>query len=283
MANIGATYEVELENEVVRLYEVEGLSIDKLKVSTGMRERRIRELVKGRVRASSKAPSKVTQKPSTPFAKSVEAVYALAVRPQGIRDYEVRNALHSAYGSTWDTKNGDYKSNYDKNTIYRLRNKVLEIAAEKNKRALFVMDWVNLDSATESRAFLEALATNVTDLLHEGINEFMTAHAVTPVAEHDDDDHANKKQYRAAFDYVSKMILKNAGSEPIAMLLKRTKEHTDHIDDTSDLPAPTIEVRRHKEPFYPEPTRHDSWLDAISSDAVLRIPMKPAPAWNVPY
>ncbi|WJR38646.1 hypothetical protein [Pseudomonas monteilii] len=77
MANIGATYEVELENEVVRLYEVEGLSIDKLKVSTGMRERRIRELVKGRVRASSKAPSKVTQKPSTPFAKSVEAVYVL--------------------------------------------------------------------------------------------------------------------------------------------------------------------------------------------------------------
>ncbi|POG14523.1 hypothetical protein BGP82_08865 [Pseudomonas putida] len=282
MANIGTTYEIDLENEVVRLYEVEGLSIDKLKVSTGMRERRIRELVKGRVRASSKAPSKATRKPSTPFAKSVEAVYALAIRPQGVRDYEVRNALHAAYGSTWNTRKGDYESNYDKDKIYRVKKRVREIAEERGEQTLFVMDWVNLQAATESREFLEALATNITDLLYEGVNDYMIAHAATPVAVHDGDDVANSKQYRAAFDHVAKLVIKS-GKEPVEMLLKRTKEHTDHIDGTSDMPAPTIVEFRDQEPYYPEPIRHDSWLDAISSDLVLSIPVKPAPAWTVPY
>ncbi|OAH56475.1 hypothetical protein AYJ70_08990 [Pseudomonas monteilii] len=146
---------------------------------------------------------------------------------------------------------------------------------------MFVIDWVNLDAATESRTFLEALAGNITELLHEGINDFMTAHAVTPVAEHDGDDHANQKQYRAAFDHVVKLVLKS-DKEPVATLLERTKKNTDFIDSLSDLPVPKVAYPKRKG-YYPEPTNNNAWLEAISNDEILSIPAQPAPAWNVPY
>lgn len=278
------SYTAEQENEVIRLYEVDGLSRAKIVDATGMREWRVRELIQGRKKGSRKPtinPVRAHRQDISPFSKAVEAVYALAIRSEGVREHEFRTVLHNVYGTTWDVEKGDYKSNVTKDTRYKVKARVQELSKERNERALFVIDWVNLDAATESRTFLEALAGNITDLLNEGINDFMTEHAVTPVAEHDGDDHANQKQYRAAFDHVVKLVVRN-GKQPVATLLERTKTNTDFIDGLSDLPVPKVAYPKSKG-YYPEPTNNNVWLEAISSDEILSIPAQPAPAWNVPY
>lgn len=278
------SYTAEQESEVIRLYEVDGLSRAKIVDATGMREWRVRELIQGRTKGSRKPtinPVRARRRDTPHFSKAVEAVYALAIRPEGVREHEFRTALHNIYGSTRDVGKGNYKSNVTKNTRYKVKDRVQELSKQRNERALFVIDWVDLDAATESRTFLEALAGSITDLLYEGINDFMTAHAVTPVAEHDGDDHANQKQYRAAFDHVVKLVVRN-GKEPVATLLERTKTNTDFIDGLSDLPVPKAAYPKSKG-YYPEPTNNSVWLEAISSDEILSIPAQPAPAWNVPY
>ena len=86
-----------IEQQVIQLRQ-EGMSYENIIKATGLPERKVKLITKG-VSKPEKA-KKVVVKIPTPLAKSVNRVFALASRVQGIRDYELRDIMHEEYGCT---------------------------------------------------------------------------------------------------------------------------------------------------------------------------------------
>lgn len=254
-----------IEQEAVKL-RLAGMSIARIMEATGLRERRVKELVK-----EIEKPKRI----DTPFAKAVERVFTLAVRSYGIRDYELRDILHQEYGCAWDTTTGRYVSNYDNNVIKRVREKVRQRAEQENCDVLFVMDWVAEEAPTAGREFLEAAAGDLMSRIEGYVNEFMERHATRWREDSEEADHAQRKQVYAAKRHLLKLAIQGYGKEPLDMLLGRSVALTDVLEGTPDVPIsqssvgigePNADAMKH----YPEPSRTDPFLDFVASQGWLK-------------
>ncbi|WP_445570637.1 hypothetical protein [Pseudomonas sp. E102] len=245
-----------------------GMSIEKIVQKTGLTDYKVKSLTRGIAKVKSI---------NTPFDKSVERVYQLAIRSHGIRDYELRDILHQEYGSTWDSTTGRYVSNYDSNVIKRVREKVRLGAAQEDCNALFVMDWVDEEAPTAGREFLEAAAADLMSRIEICTHQFMELHATRWREDSEEADVAQRKQLYAAKRHLLKLAVKGYGGEPLDMLLERSVALTDALEGTSDAPV----LRSHANAsgghrsnanslkYYPEPSRTDPFLDFVTSQGWL--------------
>lgn len=242
--------------ERVMKLHLEGMSRRNISTVTGETEHFVRKIVQG-------VP--VTKKqPRTPFDKSIDKVYELATRGQGIKDYELRSILHSEYGCAWNHSEGRYESQFDKDNIKRIRAKVRDQAAINESKAKFIPDWVDYSAPTASRVALEHAVGVLSSRLDELINEFMFEFS------DNDSSEAVRKQRYAACRHVLK-LMSGLGAEPVSALLERTKNVTDLLDGNFDTPAPKRTTGRQSlDKFIPEPNTRDYFLDFVEEQGWMK-------------
>lgn len=265
-----------IEEQVVKLRQ-EGVSIANIMKATGLTERQVKRLA-----ATVSKPAKVRKvvaKIQTPFAKSVDRVFTLASRVQGIRDYELRDILHEEYGSTWDTKVGRYNSNYDKDCIKRVKQKVRERAAQDACNVIFVMDWVDEHKPTASRLFLETAASDLMARIEAYADEYMEHHATRWKEDSVEVDLAQRKQRYAAKRHLLKLAIRGYAREPVEVLLERSAALTNTLEGNPDVPLSASGARvldgsgageAELPDYYPEPSRANPFLDFVESQGWLK-------------
>lgn len=264
-----------LEQQVIALYQDEGMSIARIMKATGLPERRVKKLTEALTKPAK--TKKVVTKIQTPLAKAAERVFTLASRTQGIRDYELRDILHEEYGSKWDTTTGKYVSNYNQSTIRNVKEKVRHRSATEDCNVLFVMDWIDGANPTASREFLEDAATDLLSRIESYVDEFMQTHGV------DDDgsaeaNKARKKQRYAAERHLLKMSVRDLSAERLETLLERSVTITDALEGSSDAPLPKPTSRTYGAgkartgdlPYHPEPSSNDFFLDFVESQGWIK-------------
>lgn len=257
------TDSISVEETVVELRKG-GMSIKDIHETTGVPERKVKELIKG-ISKPLKS-KKVGTTIQAPFANTVERVFPLAKRQHGIRDYELRNIMHEEYRSEWDTSTGNYVSNYDQSTIKRVKEKVRLRAAEEDCNVLFVMDWVDEGAPTAGREFLEAAAADLMYRIKAHTHQYMELHATRWREDSEEADLARRKQLYAVERHLLKMAVKGyGGKEPLALLLERSIVLTDLLEGTSDAlkPVDKIEWQEEKQEYYPEPIGINPFLDFV--------------------
>ncbi|ATR84452.1 hypothetical protein CS390_18940 [Pseudomonas sp. HLS-6] len=234
----------------------EGKSYAAIMAATGLPERKVKLLVKD-----------VPKEIATPLNKSVSRVYELAIRAQGVKDYELRSILHEEYGCKWNTVEGRYESSFDSSVIRRVKEKVRERSTSNGTQPVFVMDWVDDQAPTASRLLLEQSALSLMTRVDEAVNEFMELHAVCASEDSEDADLAQRKQAYAARQHILKLV-SGLGTEPTATLLERTTKVTNALQGTPDYEAPSVRGIEEKRQI-PEPTRADHFLDFVESQGWL--------------
>ncbi|MGI1142152.1 hypothetical protein ACRCRC_28710 [Pseudomonas aeruginosa] len=137
----------------------EGKSYAEIIAATGLSERKVRKLVKY-----------IPKQIATSLNKSVSRVYELAIRAQGVKDYELRSILHEEYGCKWNAVEGRYEGSLDSSVIKRVKDKVRERSTSNGTQPTFVMDWVDDQAPTASRLLLEQLALNLMARVDEAVN-----------------------------------------------------------------------------------------------------------------
>lgn len=258
------------EETAVKLREG-GMSIANIMKHTNLPERRVKQLIAHVVK-----PTKVQRtasKTATHLAIATQRIYALATRKIGIRDYELREILHKEYSSRWDTSVGYYRSNYDGDTIKRVKVKIRERAASECSTPIFVMDWIDEQAPTCGRQFLEYAALALQDRISELISEFMHFHRTRNSEESEDAELARRKQSYAARRYLLKIAIKGFHPEPTEVLIERAIAVTNALDGIVDLNASVLkpsETGASKELFYPAPSRSDPFLDHVESQGWLK-------------
>ena len=220
-ANDDSQAEHPQKERVVRL-RTEGMSYANIKKETGLPERTI----KGFCKDVAKGKTVIT-----PFERSVERALPLAIRPHGIRDYELRDILHRKYGTIWDDNKKEYVSNYDSNVVKRVKGKIRSRAELESRNALFVMDWVNEDAPTASRLLLEAYAIDLNSQIEALVDQYMESHARLWREDTGTADYAQSKQRYAAKRHLLKLAIPNYGGEPAGNLLKRSIILTDTLEE----------------------------------------------------
>jgi hypothetical protein len=234
----------------------EGKSYAAIMAATGLPERKVKLLVKD-----------VPKEIATPLNKSVSRVYELAIRAQGVKDYELRSILHEEYGCKWNTVEGRYESSFDSSVIRRVKEKVRERSTSNGTQPVFVMDWVDDQAPNASRLLLEQSALSLMARVDEAVNEFMELHAVCASEDSEDADLAQRKQAYAARQHILKLV-SGLGTEPTATLLERTTKVTNALQGTPDYEAPSVRGMEEKRQI-PEPTRADHFLDFVESQGWL--------------
>lgn len=234
----------------------EGKSYAAIMAATGLPERKVKLLVKG-----------VPKEIATPLNKSVNRVYELAIRAQGVKDYELRGILHEEYGSKWNALEGRYESSFDSSVIRRVKEKVRERSTSGGTQPVFVMDWVDDQAPTASRQFLEQSALSLMAHVEDAVNEFMGLHAICAAEDSETADLAQRKQAYAARQHLLKLV-SGLGTEPTAKLLERTTRVTNILQGTPDAEAPSIRSTEEKRQI-PEPTGTDHFLDHVESQGWL--------------
>ncbi len=215
--------------KVVELRQ-QGLSRAAILKATGFPERFVRTHIENVV--------VVTKAITSQLDTAVSRVYPLAVRPQGIKDYELRNICFEVYGSKLDEEKGVYVVNYGKDNLYRIKERCKALAAGTASVPMFVMDWVCDEAPTASRVTLEILALELEEAIQEKVNTFMELYATGYDANQTESSEAQRKQQYAARRHILKLAIKEYSPEHTAVLLERSLSLTDALDSASDAELP---------------------------------------------
>lgn len=265
-----------IEQQVIQLRQ-EGMSYENIIKATGLPERKVKLITKG-VSKPEKA-KKVVVKIPTPLAKSVNRVFALASRVQGIRDYELRDIMHEEYGCTWDTEKGKYRSNYNEGTLKRVRAKVRERAVLEDCNVIFVMDWADEEKPTAGRLFLEDAATDLMARIEGYVEQYMECHGSRREESGEEAVLARRKQRYAAENHLLKLAIKGLSKEPLEALLERSVALTNALEGSPDVPLSVSGALAINESgtadtkipgYFPEPSRANPFLDYVESQGWLK-------------
>lgn len=185
----------------------------------------------------------VTKAITSQLDLAVSRVYPLAVRPQGIKDYELRNICFEVYGTKLDEEKGVFVVNYTKDTLYRIKARCKALAAGTTSVPMFVMDWVCDEAPTASRVTLETLALELEEAIQEKVNTFMELYATGCDANQTESSEAQRKQQYAARRHILKLAIKEYSPEYTAVLLERSLSLTDALDSANDAELPATVQR----------------------------------------
>lgn len=227
-----------------------GVSRRKIVEETGETEHYVRQTIKG-------VP--VTKRiPISPFDRTVDQCYPLAISCTGIKDYQLRSVINECYGVEWDTEKGKYKGRYTDDNLKRVRDKIRERATAEKHSAIFVMDWINTNSPFESNTKITQCALNLQNSIQDAVDDYMKAFGVQFTDKGIDLDLVRKKQEFSARRHILKLAVKGYSKEPISRLQSRTLDQVNQLAGTPDaegVSVPFFKVHR------PEPNRTDVFLD----------------------
>lgn len=242
--------------KVVELRQ-QGLSRAAILEATGFPERFVRTHMKDVV--------VVTKAITSQFDTAVSRVYPLATRPQGIKDYELRNICFEVYGSKLDEEKGVYVVNYSKDTLYRIKERCKVLAAGTTSVPMFVMDWVCDEAPSASRVALETLALEIEKLIQEKVNTFMELYATGYDDSQTESSEAQRKQQYAARRHILKLAIKEYSPEHTAVLLERSLSLTDALDSANDAELPATVKRAPQRITEPHTATEsfDAFYDAV--------------------
>ncbi|PUB40049.1 hypothetical protein [Pseudomonas sp. GV047] len=249
-------YTEEHAAQVITLRQ-QGLSRAAIVKATGFTERFVREHMAG--------VEVVAKVANTDFEKAVSRVYPLSVRPQGIKDYELRNICFEVYGSKLDEEKGVYVINYSKDTIYRIKERCKALAVGTTSVPTFVMDWVCDEAPTASRVALESLALELEEAIQQKVNTFMEQFATGYDDNQTESSEAQRKQQYAARRHLLKLAITEYSPEHAAVLLARSLTLTDALDSANDAELPVMVQRasqRIVEP-YTDSNNDDAFYEAV--------------------
>ena len=128
----------------------------------GVSEPTIRRWVKG-----------IKKPKSNKYDPVVQAVYSLAIRPQGIRGSEERAIYKDVYGFKKDEESGTIHMNITDSQKHYIRSQVRARAEQEGKVALFVPDWVSLRSPRPSFNRMLEMTNDLYERMQEYISEYM--------------------------------------------------------------------------------------------------------------
>lgn len=235
----------------------EGVSYDNIKKKTGLPERKIKDICKDVTKGKA-----VT----TPFDKTVSRVLPLAIRPQGIKEYELRTIAFEEYAPAWNSEKGEYELSHDKQNLTRIRSKVREFATTNGDTAIFVTDWVNNSNPTGSRLALERAAIELECRIVELVDAFMSEHCTDYSPNQIESTEAQRKQQFSARRHILKLAIKEYDPEPTDVLLERTLTMTDSLDGISDAAMKSQpKVKNGKKGPFPEPHGANHFLDYVEA------------------
>lgn len=251
-----------------------GATYEQIRTATGLTERQVKELVKG-VPKPLKA-RRPASRIKTPFDKSIERVFPLASRKQGIRDYELRSILHQEYGSTWNPLKGRYESSYTSDHVKRVKDKVRKQAAGSGCNAMFLPDWIDEGSPRASSDFLIKAASDLMNRIDEYVTEYMASHGTTQDVDGQEGVLARTKQRYAVRQHLLKLAVKRYGEEPLEKLLERTANLVGELEGNPDIQAGEDAHRRgtgvstEAIKYHPEPSRQDAFLDFVQAQGWMK-------------
>ncbi|MFV3377413.1 hypothetical protein ACNE9Y_25100 [Pseudomonas sp. NY11226] len=213
---------------------------------TGLPERFVKEHMSGAVKGANKAaPAAKTTRPNK-LNTAAQQAYALAVRPQGCKDYELRDIAYNVYGAT-----------YNKDHIYSIKQRCAELVEDTGLTLQFVPDWVCDEQPTASRVALETLALELEAIIQDKVNSFMEQYATGQDAEQIESTEAQRKQQYAARRHILKLAIKEYSPEPRSTLLARSLSVTDALDGTEDLALAAIPANKQQD-FVEAPVKDDA-------------------------
>ncbi|WP_143515029.1 MULTISPECIES: hypothetical protein [unclassified Pseudomonas] len=240
-----------------------GATYIEIREATGLTERQVKDIVRGTPKP--KRSRSVNSRVDLPFAKSFERVFPLAIRPQGIRDYELKIILHEEYGTTWDTSTGCYRSKFDSDTIARVKAKVRKRALDEDCNVIFAMDWIDENNPRSSSEFLVNAATDLLSRIDEYVHEYMASHGTRQTDKSEASELARKKQHYAVQQHLLKLAITGYGKEPVEKLLNRTADLIGMLEGNPDLcPAEcsgSDQEKVNKPEYIPEPYGIGHFLD----------------------
>lgn len=248
--------------EVIALRKT-GMSRAKIIAATGFTERFVREHMAG------VEIDQATKAPTSDFEKAVARVFPLSVRPQGIKDYELRQALYEVYGTKWSEEKGTFEAAYDKSTMSRIKARCRELAKGNEQTALFVMDWICDEAPTASRVALEQLALELEEVVQDKVNSFMEMYATGYDADQLESTEAQRKQQYAARRHLLKLAIKEYSQESTVTLLARSLSTTDAMEATSDMSTPVITQKTPQRSVEAPVAIQEDSLDAFFEEAVM--------------
>ncbi|WP_137188415.1 hypothetical protein [Pseudomonas asiatica] len=191
---------------------------------TGLPERFVKEHMSGAVKGANKAaPAAKTTRPNK-LNTAAQQAYALAVRPQGCKDYELRDIAYNVYGAT-----------YTKDTLRSIKLRCAELVEDTGLTLQFVPDWVCDEQPTASRVALEQKALILEAKINELVEEFMCEFTTDVDADQIESTEAQRKQQYAARRHILKLAIKEYSPEPTSTLLARSLSVTDALDGTEDI------------------------------------------------
>lgn len=251
-----------------------GATYNQIREATGLTERQVKELAKGVPK-----PLKVRRSESriqTPFDKSIERVFQLAIRKQGIRDFELRNILHEEYSSTWSTASGRYESNYTADHLKRVKDKVRKRGALEDCNVMFLPDWIDENNPRGSSDFLNNAASDLMNRVDEYVTEYMSSHGTTPDADGQEGKLARTKQRYGVRRHLLKLAVQGYGAEPLEKLLERTAKLIGELEGFPDIAVQNVThqagngASTETTKYYPEPSRQDPFLDFVQAQGWMK-------------
>lgn len=248
--------------EVIALRKT-GMSRAKIVAATGLPERFVREHMTG------VEIDQATKAPISDFEKAVARVFPLSVRPQGIKDYELRQALYEVYGTKWSEEKGTFEAAYDKSTMTRIKARCRELAKGTDQTALFVMDWICDEAPTASRVALEMMALELEEVIQDKVNSFMEMYATGYDADQLESTEAQRKQQYAARRHLLKLAIKEYSKESTVTLLARSLSTTDAMEATSDASVPALAQKAPKRTVEAPVAIQEDSFDAFFEEAVM--------------
>lgn len=191
---------------------------------TGLGEYFVKAHMKGAVKGANKAaPAAKTSRPNK-LNTAAQQAYGLAVRPQGCKDYELRDIAYNVYGGT-----------YTKDTLRSIKLRCAELVEDTGLTLQFVPDWVCNEAPTASRVALEQKALTLEAKINELVEEFMCEFTTDVDADQIESTEAQRKQQYAARRHILKLAIKEYSPEPTSTLLARSLSVTDALDGTEDI------------------------------------------------
>ncbi|RON60834.1 hypothetical protein [Pseudomonas fluorescens] len=253
-----------LDEQIVTLHK-QGFGRRKIMLALSVGESQVRRLTKGIAVEGATCPA------TTPFERAVKLCYPMAVGRHGLKDYQLREILFRVYGSTWNAATGKYDGLYNEDSIYRVRKRIRELAAERGDVAVFPMDWFDTSKPLESnhqiRRFALSLAERVQDVIDDYILacgvELMTEEGLPTEQEANLHQVERIKQVAAARLHILKLAIPELSPEPVNVLMDRAEKQAESLARTPDIEVSEVQARSRKD--QPEPTRTNAFLDYVES------------------
>lgn len=117
-------------------------------------------------------------KQKTPSQLATEELLDLATRPAGVKQQEEYAVYKKHFGSEVDEETGYARVNIIASQKSYIRRKVREYAKSNNEKAIFVPDWLSVDSPKTSWEDMLSMTNEMYSRMQEYVNDYMFKHSL---------------------------------------------------------------------------------------------------------